>query len=310
MLVLSVLLLAADGLRQVSMPVVAFLGQGTPDRDPVFQRYRSALEAQGPGALRLVHLPADPATPAALDQAVGRAVQAGAVLIVAPTADAAQAVLRHRLAPPCVYAAFLDPVALGLARSLRHPGTRCAGVSVADNLDSKRLELLRDAYPWVRRVAVLVDQDWLARPDALAPLQHSAGRLGLELDLLQADQVDALPALFRQSAAAAQAWYLPPTTISYRGQAQIAAELRLRPLPTLHASADELQQSGGLALVQDTSFAYAALARLSLRVLAGEPPGAIPIQRPRQLRICLRRQMLPGFPMPSSDVIRRADCWV
>src|SRR5262249_9161107 len=81
---------------------------------------------------------------------------------VIATWGTATTIAAHRVAPniPIVFAVASDPVATGLAASLAHPGGMVTGLSVqANELAGKRLELLREIAPGVRRVAVLTNVD-------------------------------------------------------------------------------------------------------------------------------------------------------
>ena len=62
---------------------------------------------------------------------------------------------------PIVFAAATDPVGTGLVSSLARPGGNITGLSLmAPDLDGKRLELLKEAFPKVARVAFLWESGW------------------------------------------------------------------------------------------------------------------------------------------------------
>jgi putative tryptophan/tyrosine transport system substrate-binding protein len=81
-------------------------------------------------------------------------------LIYAVTTSAALAVKRVTKTVPIVFYAGTDPVALGLVGSFRKPGGRLTGIygRIAD-LTAKRLELLKEMVPRLRRVVVFYDPD-------------------------------------------------------------------------------------------------------------------------------------------------------
>ena len=77
-------------------------------------------------------------------------------VIVAPAVLAAQAAKQATSVPPMIFAGVADPVTDGLVASLARPGGNVTGLSnLTPELIGKRLELLKQAIPGVRRAAVL-----------------------------------------------------------------------------------------------------------------------------------------------------------
>ena len=79
-------------------------------------------------------------------------------VLVAVTTNAALAAKKSSGTIPIVFMGVTDPIAAGLAESLARPGGNSTGITnMAATLTGKRLELLKEAFPAVRRVAVLWD---------------------------------------------------------------------------------------------------------------------------------------------------------
>src|SRR5215471_7791642 len=77
-------------------------------------------------------------------------------VIIAMTSPAVLAIKRARLTTPVVFVFVSDPVGLGIVESLAHPGGNFTGVTYSEAaLGGKRLELLVDAIPSAKRVAVI-----------------------------------------------------------------------------------------------------------------------------------------------------------
>jgi putative tryptophan/tyrosine transport system substrate-binding protein len=67
-----------------------------------------------------------------------------------------QAAKRATAAIPVVFPAVADPIGSGLVESLAHPGGNVTGLSLTlPETVGKRLELLREVVPWLRRVAII-----------------------------------------------------------------------------------------------------------------------------------------------------------
>jgi putative tryptophan/tyrosine transport system substrate-binding protein len=77
-------------------------------------------------------------------------------VIIAINPSAALAARNATRTIPIIFIAISDPVRLGLVKSLVHPGGNITGsVNMPSDLNSKRLELLKDALPQVQRVGIL-----------------------------------------------------------------------------------------------------------------------------------------------------------
>ena len=185
-------------------------------------------------------------------------------------------------------------------------------MSLFDDLHLKRLELLKDAFPRVRKVAILADSPWLAAWSGDALAAQAKARLGLATIVHVADSPDALDRLMNSSAAAhVDAWYIPPTYIAWLAQPALIAHLQRLRLPAIHATDDEVKAGALMAYSWDKDFAYDAMATLTLRIAAGEDAGSIPVERPRRylLSIRIRAQDADGEPWAriAPAMVRRAD---
>lgn len=296
------------GTRPLAM---AWIGTATPTEDRAFLRFRAALDRLPPerrpgGALSYVHI-RDLGRDEALDD-LRRATAALPALWIAPTDISAWAAIHLQPPRPVVFASHPDPVLAGLVANLQRPGGQATGVAHGDDLHAKRLEVLRDAFPGLRTVAVLLDSGWLIHQDVHAQLLEPARRLGIDLRLTRVDEPSQVPAALRDPAvASADAWYVPPTYIAYRAEAVITAQLAALRKPPMHATEGEVARGALLAYALDTGFVYDVLADLVARVAAGEPAGQIPVQRPRRFVLSVRpRDDPPELRLPPA-LIRRAD---
>jgi putative tryptophan/tyrosine transport system substrate-binding protein len=308
---LLALLLRQDSPALGPATVIRFIGAQTRDTDPVFAAFGNALNRQTPprtGLPKLEHVEGAATDSAARAKAAAHAATDGTTAIVAPTADDAAAVTRLDKHPPIVFASSLDPVRIGIVQSLRHPGGRTTGVSLHDDLTAKRLELLSDAFPRLRRIALLADSWWLANHDVALEVMGIAQRRGLELRVLSADTSQELERVMDgEGAGWADAWIIPPTYIAYVEERTIIAHLKRLRRPAIHSSEQEMAAGALMAYSQDTSFAYDALAKLTLRVAAGEDAGSIPIERPMRFTLSVRPRAGDPTLAIHPDVIRRAD---
>jgi putative tryptophan/tyrosine transport system substrate-binding protein len=309
---LAVLMLARQDTGSTSaLPTIAFIGTVSESDDASFAAFRAALVRAWPAngaqpALRY-HEGSD-LDPARLRHTVAAAIAQRPTLLVLPTGDSAAAAAAMPHDVPVVFASYLDPVRNGIVDSSRRPGHRTTGVSLADNLDLKRLELVKDAFPHLRTVALLTDSTWRP-PDHIVNLARDAeDHLGLYLKVHQANTTEELEVLLSSPlATACDAWYIPSTYIAYLAEARIISHLRRLRLPAIHATEDEVAAGALMAYSQDTSFTYDAMADLTRRVALGEDAGSIPVQRPYRYTLSVRIEPDAPWARIEPSVVRRAD---
>ncbi|MEO7940069.1 MAG: ABC transporter substrate-binding protein, partial [Burkholderiaceae bacterium] len=99
---------------------------------------------------------------------------------------------------PIIAVAGADPVREGWARSLAHPGGNMTGLTVTyPELDSKRLEIIKQAFPDVVRMAVLLSPNELPIAKEMArDLESSARQLGMQMEVLEVRAPDDLQTAF------------------------------------------------------------------------------------------------------------------
>jgi len=152
-------------------------------------------------------------------------VQLKVDVILAGGPDTRDAARQATSTIPIVTISGVDPVREGWARSLARPGGNVTGLTVEfEELNGKRLELLKQAFPAVVRVAVLLDPVTVGDVRAFEQaMQASVRPLGLQIQVLEvrdASEIDAAFSLARQHGA--QALYANPTNTIVTHRARIA----------------------------------------------------------------------------------------
>jgi putative ABC transport system substrate-binding protein len=111
---------------------------------------------------------------------------------------------------PIVMTTVADPVGSGLVANLAHPGANVTGLTIMTaELSAKRLQLLKEVIPRLRRVAVLWNPDTLYHPKVIRELKAAASSLSIELSLADAKALAQLsPAFSKMRRAHAQAVYV------------------------------------------------------------------------------------------------------
>lgn len=304
-------LLRADCARLPLTQLIVFLGIGSAAKDPSFQRFQAAVDKlpdENRRRMQIRFMDAGLEAPASMLAAAGRVAALRPALIVAPSSATAKLAKDHVGGTPIVFGSVLDPVRYGVVSSMERRAEAMTGVWVADTLDAKRLEILRDAYPRVKRVAVLIDRPWGEYFDSEKTLPPIAASLGLEVTILYAEGTPEAEALLAEPRAADfDAWCLPRSGLAGLNTPMIVNKLRAWGKPVILANTADMSGGAPLSYALDMSFAWPAMAELVVRVLDGEPPGGIPILRPQRAVLAVRPNPEGGFPAPSAQVVRRAD---
>src|SRR5262245_21509944 len=136
---------------------------------------------------------------------------------------------------PIVFARVGDPVANNLVATLARPGGNVTGLSVQSaDLAGKRLELLREVVPSLRRVAILANVDNPFSVIELGEAQAAAGTLGLEFDALEIRRAEDITHTFEAIKGRAEALYVCPDGLLDANKIRINTSALASRLPTMH----------------------------------------------------------------------------
>ncbi len=210
---------------------------------------------------------------------------------------------------PIVFAGSTDPVAAGLVSNLAHPGGNVTGLSIGVGweIEGKRLELLKQIAPRIKRVAYLGPKSVNARYSKF--VREAADRLGVALIPVEVDQADQ----YEQGFAAAKrekadAMLVSGAAMNDANAARIstlAAQARMG----LIGSFSRLPEAGGLA---SYGVDFVDLGRRSAeyvdKILRGAKPGDLPVEQPRKFEFVLNLKTAKalGIAIPQA-VLLQAD---
>jgi putative ABC transport system substrate-binding protein len=210
---------------------------------------------------------------------------------------------------PIVFAAN-DTVEQGLVASLARPGGNLTGLDYVDiELYPKRLQLLKEMMPRVRRVAMLVDPDlsWARR--AVAQVQGAGRALGVEIQPIEA-RLDQLSDAFATMTAGRAEAVLIVTSARYWHERKRITELALKHhLPSMLDERDVVVDGALMSYESATlAEAYRLITKHVDRILRGANPADLPIEQPTtfHFRINLKTAKALGLTIPPS-VLARAD---
>jgi putative ABC transport system substrate-binding protein len=237
-------------------------------------------------------------------------------LIIAISPVNALAAKRATTEIPIVMFGPYDPVADGLVASLAHPGGNVTGVTVAASgpeLYGKRLQLLKEAFPTVSRVAVLhtlrlgevTESD---RPYREAE-QTAARVLGLTLQYYAAKEPNALADAFSaMTKSRVEGLYLTDATLLWTLARQIVELAAQNRLPAVYPDRYWVQVGGLMSYGADNVALRRHLAVYVDKIFKGAKPGDLPVEQPTkfELVINMKTARALGLTIPPS-VLARAD---
>ena len=209
---------------------------------------------------------------------------------------------------PIVFAFVSDPVELGLIRSLAHPEGNATGLAGASaELNGKRLELLRELVPRLKRVGVLRDP---ANPASLRHLrgaEAAARTLGLQLHPMLVQNVNDI-----ESAVRAVRWVdgllILDSVLFTTHRARLAELVATRRLPAIYPFREVVEVGGLMAYGPDFADSYRQLATYLDKIFKNANPGDLPVEFARKFEFVINAKTAKalGLTIPPS-VLLRAD---
>ena len=218
---------------------------------------------------------------------VGRSVNVIVAPASAPAALAAQAATKSI---PIAFETGADPIAIGLVASLNRPGGNITGItSLNSSLGPKRLEILREAVPSTKLVAVLVNlaagQNAERQKQDLLGVAHS---LGLELLVLQAstdrDLEPAFEAMLREHVGGV---VIASEAFFNSRREQLAAQSLRHAVPAIFQSRDFVAAGGLISYGGDIAESHRLLGQYVGRILKGEKPADLPVQQSTKVELII-----------------------
>jgi len=222
-------------------------------------------------------------------------INSGVAVIVATSQPSIAAAWRVTKSIPVIGRMVDDPVADGMAQSLARPGGNVTGVyTMTEEMNPKRLELLKEAVPSVRRVGVLMRQDFpsanVARGDWQAA-QAAAERLAVELVALNVTTAEEITAAFEATSERnidAIMTFRNPTVVTYLDL--IAALSRKHRLPAIFDAREYVEAGGLMSYGPNIDKTYRQLAGFVAKLLQATPPGGLPIEEPTSFELVINKK--------------------
>jgi putative tryptophan/tyrosine transport system substrate-binding protein len=230
------------------------------------------------------------------------------VIVTAATAPVL-AVKQATSVIPTVFAMVGDPIGTGIVASLARPGGNITGLSnQSPDLAGKRLELLREVLPGLRRLAIL---GHISNPIGLVEMgevEAAAQALGLEVATQELRRAEDIAPALQALKGRADAIYVRPEPLVSSNRIRINTLALAARLPTMHASREYVEAGGLMSYGPNAPDLFRRAADLVDKILRGTKPGDIPVEQPTKfdLVINLTTAKALGLDVPPS-LLARAD---
>ena len=242
-------------------------------------------------------------------EAAARMLEAEKVdLICAIATSVTVAAKRATQRVPIVFYAGTDPVAVGLVKSFRKPGGRLTGIhGQLTDLTPKRLELLKEMIPTLRRVVTFYDPNNPAAQQAVKLARAAAPQLKLEIVEHLVASVEQLRASLGALPSGDRDAYFYISDAMVATQTDVIVEAtKAKRLPAMFSNKDAAV-NGALASYGESYYALGRVTAKHVRqVLLGADPGTLPVEqfdRP-EFVINLKTAKALGLTIPPSLLLR------
>jgi putative ABC transport system substrate-binding protein len=234
-------------------------------------------------------------------------------LIVVTGGQPALAAKKATTTIPIVMTSFTDPVALGLVASLARPGGNVTGLSsLATELNSKRLEILKDAVPKLARVGLLVrlPVGSVARDLQMKELRPAALALKLKLEEIETQpDLKGLESAFKTAKQKQVGAIMTISTRPFFAERKRIVELAGKyRLPAIYFQKEFVDEGGLMSYGVDFDDLYRRAAVYVDKILKGAKPADLPVQQATKFEfvINLKAAKQIGLTIPP-DVLARAN---
>ena len=232
-------------------------------------------------------------------------------VIVANGTPAVSALRQATHSIPVVFVVVVDPVGAGYVENLARPGGNITGFSTFEpEMGTKWLELLKEASPNLRRVAVIWDPGFEGFVALWHAIESAGTTLGLEITSVPFhDGGDDIQSIIAKVAREPGGGLIVlPTTVNHTYRERIFAIALKYRVPAIYPFQHYAADGGLMAYGFNNNDLFTRSALYVDRILRGENPGNLPVQAPTKydLMINLKTAKALGLTVPAS-LLARAD---
>ena len=210
---------------------------------------------------------------------------------------------------PIVFSVANNPVGSGYVASLARPGGNITGLSLqSTDLIGKRLELLREVTPALRRLSIIGTSGNPSVALEMSEIQSAARTLGIEATNIEITRTADIAPAFGALKGKAEALYVVSSPLTTMNRIRINTLAIGARLPTMHGDRDSVEAGGLMSYGPNFSDLRRRAADYVDKILRGTKPGEIPVEQPTKfdLTVNLVTAQALGLDVPAT-LLARAD---
>jgi putative tryptophan/tyrosine transport system substrate-binding protein len=304
--------LAARAQQSAKLPLIGFLGQSAPSSEnqrltAFVQRLRELGWTEGRNIV--IEVRWAQARPERATEFAAEFVRLKADVIVTSGTPQVLAIKQVTSVVPIVFAVAGDPVGTGLVSSLARPGGNITGLSVlATDLAGKRIELLREVVPNLRRLGIIGNAGNPLILQEMSEYRAAASMLGLEVAVFEIRQAEDIAPTFELLKGRAEALYVCQDLLTLANRVRINTLALGARLPVMLASREQVEAGGLMSYGPDFLDLFRRSADYVDKILRGAKPADLPVEQPTKFDFVLNLTTAKalGVMMPPS-LLARAD---
>jgi putative tryptophan/tyrosine transport system substrate-binding protein len=208
--------------------------------------------------------------------------------VIVTVGSAVPSVMQVTSVIPIVFGVAIDPVGSGLVASLAKPGGNVTGLSLqAANLAGKRIELLREVVPQLRRLAIIFNVGNAQPVLEMRETEAVARTLGIEVLPVEIRQAEDFGPSFKLLRARADALYVAIDQLMVANLMRILTLALGARLPTIFSTRDFVRGGGFMSYGPSYTERFRRAADYVDKILRGTKPGDIPVEQPTKFELVI-----------------------
>jgi putative tryptophan/tyrosine transport system substrate-binding protein len=283
--------LAARAQQPGKLPTIGFVGAGTPSTySPWVAAFVQRLRELGwiEGRTVAVEIRWAEGRGERYAEIAAEFVQLKVDAVLTIGTPATAAAMKATSVIPIVFVAVNDPVALGVVATLARPAANVTGLSNQQHdVAGKRLELLREVVPRLRRLAILMNPANAGGALEMKDVQTLAGTIGVETITLQIRQAEELGPALQSLNNLADALYFASDPLFNSNRILINNMVLGLRLPTIYAFREYIEAGGLMSYGANFPALFRRGAEFVDRILRGAKPADIPVEQPTKFDLVI-----------------------
>jgi len=229
-------------------------------------------------------------------------------LVLTGAEEAVRQLAQRSKTIPVVFAISQDPVGSGIAASLQRPGGNATGLTtLTRDLEGKRLQLLKEAFPRVAHVVLLFDPADVGSVPQVKEIEEAAAHLRIRVTPIELGQAaDTEPAFKRGAALGAQAYLVVEGPLASSQLQAIVDRIMRAKVPAIFGASQYVEAGGLMSYSPSYLDNFRRAAAYVDKILKGAKPGDLPVEQPTkfELVVNLKTAKALGITFPQSFLLR------